>query len=155
MASAAPSSLPAAAHRRASAIIARIAVRVTIAFIAVVAIAWLAVGYRSVVLGERGERLAERPGQNAAQVREAERTLERARFLNLNTRPLLVEGLLLARHGRYQEGIDLLEKGVQREPDNVVAWGILAQATARRDPARSQEAQRQIARLSPPVGRQD
>jgi predicted Zn-dependent protease len=112
---------------------------------------WLALGYRSTDLGEDGERLAERPGQTPAQVREAEDTLERARFLNPDTRPLLVEGLLLATHGRYDEGIDLLERGVRREPDNVVAWGVLAQATSRRDPARSREARAEIRTLSPPV----
>jgi predicted Zn-dependent protease len=124
-----------------------------VAVLAVAAIAWLALGYRSTVLSERGERLAERPDQSAAEVREAERTLERARFLNPDTRPLLAEGLLLATHGRYDEGIRLLERGVQREPDNPVAWGVLARATARRDPARSREARAEVRRLSPPVER--
>jgi Flp pilus assembly protein TadD len=125
--------------------------RVTAAVLAVAAIAWLAIGYRSTELSEDGERLAERPDQSGAQVREAERTLERARVLSPDTRPLLVEGLLLATHGRYDEGIGLLERAVRREPDNVVAWGVLAQATARRDPARAREARVEIRRLSPPV----
>ena len=123
------------------------------AVLAIAAIAWLALGYRSTVLSDRGERLAERPDQTAAQVREAEGTLDDARFLNPDTRPLFVEGFLLATHRRYEEGIDLLEQGVRREPDNVVGWGILAQATARRDPARSREARAEILRLSPPVDR--
>jgi predicted Zn-dependent protease len=128
-----------------------VAQRLTVAVLAIAAIAWLALGYRSTVLSERGARLAERPDQTAAQVREAESTLKDARFLNPDTRPLFVEGFLLATHGRYEEGLELLEQGVRREPDNVVGWGILAQATARRDPARSREARIQIARLSPPV----
>ena len=121
------------------------------AVLAIAAIAWLGLTYRSTVLSERGERQAERRDQTAAQVREAERTLEDARSLNPDTRPLFVEGFLLATHGRYEEGIDLLERGVRREPDNVVGWGILAQATARQDPARSREARAEILRLSPPV----
>ena len=121
------------------------------ALLAIAAIAWLAVGYRSTVLSDRGERLAERPDQTPAQVREAEDTLERARSLNPDTRPLFVEGFLLSTHGRYEEGVELIEEGVRREPDNVVGWGILAQATARRDPARSREARAEILRLSPPV----
>jgi hypothetical protein len=125
--------------------------RVTMAFLAVAAIVWLAVGYRSTMLSERGERLAERPGQTPGQLRDAEDALRRARFLNSDTRPLLAEGLLLATHGRYNQGVELLERGVRREPDNVVAWGVLAQATARRDPARSREARVEIRRLSPPV----
>jgi predicted Zn-dependent protease len=132
-----------------------VAQRVTVGVLAIAAIAWLALGYRSAVLSDRGERLAGRPGQSAAQVREAERTLEDARFLNPDTRPLFVEGFLLSTHSRYEQGVALLEEGVRREPDNVVGWGILAQATARRDPARSREARIQIARLSPPVNESD
>lgn len=125
--------------------------RVLVALLAIAAIVWLALGYRSTDLSEDGERLAERPDQTPAQVREAEDTLERARFLNSDSRPLLLEGLLLATYNRYDEGIELLERGVRREPDNVVGWGLLAQATASRDPARSREARAEILRLSPPV----
>ena len=125
--------------------------RVLVALLAIAAIVWLALGYRSTGLSEDGERLAERPGQSPAQVRGAERTLERARFLNSDSRPLFVEGLLLATYRRYDEGVELLERGVRREPDNVVGWGMLAQATARKDPARSREARAKILRLSPPV----
>jgi hypothetical protein len=132
-----------------------VAQRVMVALLAIAAIAWLAVSYRSTVLSDRGERLAERPGQSPAQMREAEPTLQDARSLNPDTRPLFVEGFLLSTHGRYEHGIELLEEGVRREPDNVVGWGILAQATARRDPARSREARVQIARLSPPVSEAD
>jgi predicted Zn-dependent protease len=132
-----------------------LAQRVTVGVLAIAALAWLALGYRSTVLSDRGERLAERPDQSAAQVREAERTLEDARFLNPDTRPLFAEGFLLSTHRRYEQGLELLEEGVRREPDNVVGWGILARATARRDPARSREARIQIARLSPPVDESD
>ena len=125
--------------------------RVLVALLAIAAIVWLALGYRSTDLSEDGERLAERPDQTPAQVREAEDTLERARFLNSDSRPLLLEGLLLATHGRYEEGTRLLERAVQREPDNVVAWGVLAQATTRRDAARARQARAEIRRLSPPV----
>jgi cytochrome c-type biogenesis protein CcmH/NrfG len=125
--------------------------RVLVALLAIAAIVWLGIGYRSTVLGERGERLAGRPDQTPAHVRDVERTLERARFLNPDTRPLLAEGVLLAAHGRYDEGVDLLEQSVRREPDNVVAWGVLAEATARRDPARSRDARAEVRRLSPPV----
>jgi len=128
-----------------------VALRAAVAVLAIVAVAWLALGYRSTDLSEDGERLAARPDQTPAQVREAEDTLERARFLSPDTRPLLVEGLLLATHGRYDEGVGLLERAVRREPDNVVAWGILAQATQRRDAPRAREARAEIRRLSPPV----
>jgi hypothetical protein len=131
-----------------------VAVRVVIALVALLAIAWLAINLRGYTLSERGERLAATATATPAQVREAEQALEDARVLNPDTRPLLVEGSLLAAQGgrRAQEGIDLLERAVRQEPDNVVAWGVLAEATQRLDPARSRQARRRARELSPPVG---
>jgi hypothetical protein len=129
------------------------AVRLAIAVVAVLAIAWLGINLRGYTLSERGERLAATPNATPAQVREAEDDLEDARFLNPDTRPLLVEGSLLAAQGgtRAREGLALLERAVRREPDNLVAWGVLADATRRLDPARSRQARRRARELSPPV----
>ena len=129
------------------------AARIGIAVVAVVALAWLAVNLRGLELSERGERLAATPNPTPAQVAEAERALENARFLNPDTRPLLVEGSLLAAQGgrRAHAGIELLELAVRREPDNLVAWAVLASATQRIDPARSRAARERARELSPPV----
>ena len=129
------------------------AARLLIAVAAVLALAWLGLALREFGLSERGERLAANPDATPAQIEEAEDALEDARFLNPDTRPLLVEGSLLAAHGgrRAREGIELLELAVRREPDNLVAWGVLADATRRLDPARSRAARRRALRLSPPV----
>jgi predicted Zn-dependent protease len=124
--------------------------RVALAALALVALAYLTIGLRNVVLAERGERLAALLGPTAAQVDEAERLLERARMLDPDTRPLLVEGRLLAAQGR-PEGRALLERAVEREPDNVVAWSVLAEATRAAAPARSQAALARMRELSPPV----
>jgi predicted Zn-dependent protease len=130
-----------------------VAARVAVAVVALVVLAWLGINLRGLGLSERGERLAATPNATPAQVAEAERALEDARFLNPDTRPLLVEGSLLAARGgrRAREGIELLEQAVRREPENVVAWGVLASATRRLDPARSREARRRARELSPPV----
>ena len=127
--------------------------RVLIAVLAVAAIAWLAIGLRGLGLSERGERLSVAPGATPAQVDEAARLLEDARFLNPDVRPLLAKGsLLVARGGRRApEGVALLEEAVRREPDNVVAWGVLASATRRVDPERSRAARARADELSPPV----
>ena len=124
--------------------------RVALAAVALLALAALAVGLRNVDLAERGERLAALPDPTAAQVDEAADLLERARLLDPDTRPLLVEGGLLAARG-YDEGRALLERAVEREPDNVLAWSVLAAATRAADPARSRAARARMRELSPPV----
>jgi predicted Zn-dependent protease len=124
--------------------------RAAVVAVALLALAYLAVGLRNVVLAERGERIAALPEPGAAQVDEAEDLLERARLLDPDTRPLLVEGSLLAARGS-DEGRALLERAVEREPDNVLAWSVLAEAMREVDPARSREAQARMRELSPPV----
>ncbi len=124
--------------------------RVALAAVALLALAYLTVALRNVVLAERGERLAALPHPTPAQVDEAEDLLERARLLDPDTRPLLVEGRLLALNGR-EEGRALLERAVEREPDNVLAWSVLANVTQQTDPARSRAAQARMRELSPPI----
>ena len=124
-----------------------------IAVLALVAIAWLAVNLRGVDRFESGERLGLAPNATDAQVDEAARLIEDARFLNPDTRPLLTEGALLVAHGgdRVQEGLGLLEEAVHAEPDNVVAWAVLSSATRRLDPTLSRLARARADALSPPV----
>jgi predicted Zn-dependent protease len=127
--------------------------RVLIAVLALAALGWLGVSLRGLDLSERGERLALAPDATPAQVDEAARLLEDARFLNPDVRPLVAKGALLAARGgrRAPEGVALLEEAVRREPDNVVAWGVLASATRRLDPERSRAARARARELSPPV----
>jgi predicted Zn-dependent protease len=125
--------------------------RVALAAVALLVLAYLAVGLRNVVLAERGERLAAVENPTAAQVDEAERLLERARLLDPDTRPLLAEAALLTAHGSRREGRALVERAVRREPDNVLAWGVLADLTRESDPARSRAAEVRRRALSPPV----
>jgi hypothetical protein len=128
--------------------------RVLLAVLSVAAIAWLGVSLRGYDLYERGERLAFAPGGGQAPVEEAARLLEDSRFLNPDTRPLLTKGALLVARGEGrapEEGVALIEEAVRREPDNVVAWAVLASATRRLDPERSRAARARADELSPPV----
>ena len=121
--------------------------------VALLAFAWLGVNLRGYEKLEDGQRLAFAPDASDASAEEAARLLEDARFLNPDTRPMLAKGaLLVARGGAgVSEGRALLEEAVRREPDNVVAWGVLASATRRLDPRRSREARARARALSPPV----
>jgi hypothetical protein len=127
--------------------------RILLAVVAVAALAWLAVSLRGYDHFVRGERLGFAPHATQAQADQAARLLEDARFLNPDTRPLLSKGALLVARGgrRTQEGLALLEQGVRREPDNVLAWGVLASATRRLDPQRSRAARARADELSPPL----
>jgi predicted Zn-dependent protease len=125
--------------------------RVALVVLALLVLAYLAVGLRNVVLADRGERIAALDDPTGSQIEDAERALEDARFLDPDTRPLLVEGALLAANGRGEEGRALIERAVEREPDNVLAWSVLAQVTSEADPARSRAARARMRELSPPV----
>jgi predicted Zn-dependent protease len=129
-----------------------VAGRVALATVALLALAYLSIGYRNVVLAERGARLAALENPTNAEVAEAEDLLQRARLLDPDTRTLLVEGGLLAAQGR-DEGRALIERAVEREPDNVLAWSVLAAVTREADPARSRAARARMRELSPPVPR--
>jgi predicted Zn-dependent protease len=127
--------------------------RVAIAAVAVLAIAWLGINLRGYDRFEDGQRLALAPNATDATAEQAERLLQDARFLNPDTRPTIAKGALLVARGgaRVKEGMALLEKAVREEPDNVVAWSVLASATRRLDPRRSREARARATELSPPV----
>jgi predicted Zn-dependent protease len=131
------------------------AARVAVVAVAVLALAWLGVNLRGFDRFESGQRLALAPGATDASARQAAQLLEDARFLNPDTRPIIARGsLLVARGGAgVKEGRALLEEAVRSEPDNVVAWAVLASATRRLDPQRSRQARARALELSPPVPR--
>jgi predicted Zn-dependent protease len=129
--------------------------RIVVVAVAVLALAWLGVNLRGFDRFESGQRLALAPNATDASARQAADLLEDARFLNPDTRPMIAKGsLLVARGGAgVKEGRALLDEAVRREPDNVVAWAVLASATRRLDPQRSRQARARALELSPPVPR--
>lgn len=125
--------------------------RAGLAAAALLVVAYLGIALRDTVLTERGEHIARLTTATPAEIGAARRDLERARFLNPDTRPLIAEGELLIAHGDVRSGVAWLERAVRREPENALDWGLLASATARSDPERSRQATAEARRLSPPV----
>jgi predicted Zn-dependent protease len=124
------------------------AVRVLLVAAAAAAVVWLALGYGASRDEARGTALASKPGRLADSVS----ALRNARAHNHDTAPLVLEAQaeIFAKHpGR---AIPLLDTVVRREPANVQAWGLLADAADHADPVRAAAARARVLALSPPVG---
>lgn len=122
----------------------------------------VAAGVAAVFIGfglhsARLERSAERTGFRApetltpARIAHAVDLFERARKRNPDTLPAVNEAALLARVGQQKRAIGLLRDVVDKEPDNVTAWVLLAQAATGSDPALAERAAARARKLNPPV----
>lgn len=121
---------------------------------AALAAAWLALGFRSAVLEERGGAAVERAtfgGLPAGEVDRARSWLQRARRFSADAGPLVVEGRLLFFSGRTAQAADIGERVVALEPENFEGWALLYAASRGRDPERAAEAFRAIRELNPPA----
>ncbi len=123
--------------------------RIVLAFVALVAAAWLAVAFRDARLQGSGLELAKLPVDrlDAATVNEADDRLRRARLLNPDRTLAYHRGVLLLRTDRRDEGVRRIERYLRDEPDNREAWGILSAATVRTRPALSRRALRRFRQL--------
>jgi hypothetical protein len=125
-------------------------VRCALVLFALLAGAWLVVGYRAVELESDGQLVFERVAQKsvtAGAVEDALDKLRDARTLNLDKSPLIAEGVLLASVTRPDEARKLARRVVADEPDNLEAWRLMyVLATDRRE---EREARRRVAELNP------
>jgi hypothetical protein len=93
--------------------------------LAIVAGAWLVVGYRAVELEADATTVTpagERVEISSDESNHALTSLRRARLLSMDKAPLLSEGLLLFATGHREEGLTLVERVVSEEPDNLDGW---------------------------------
>jgi hypothetical protein len=128
--------------------------RLLLVAVAILAAAWLALGYRSAVLESRGAAAVDRAtfdGLPAGEVKRARDWLRRARRFSADAGPLIIEGRLLAFAGRTAQAADIGERVVAMEPENFDGWALLYVASRGRDPERAAEAFRAIRRLNPPA----
>lgn len=139
-------------------LLARIAVTLAALAIAV----WCAVGLRSAKLEEDGTEVArrfalaglagERPdAAGRRELAQAAKDLDRAAWLNPDQRPRVYRASSLFLLGETARATDLAREVVDREPDNLEAWTLIAYAARGRAPDLVEEAGRAIARLNPQV----
>ena len=119
---------------------------------AIAAVAWLTLSYRSERLQTEVER-AVLKGENipAAEARTALRKARQARALQPDSRPKLVEWLLLRFLRRNREAENLALEIVRNEPANAQAWFVLAENAG--DPGLAREARRRFRSLHPSPAR--
>ena len=128
--------------------------RVLLVAAAVLAAAFLALGFRSAVLESRGAAAVDRAtfrSLPAAEVARAQSRLRSARRFSTDAGPLVTEGRLLFFAGRTAQAADIGERVVALEPENFDGWALLYSATRGRDPERAAEAFRAIRELNPPA----
>ena len=118
--------------------------RLAVAVVAVLVIAWLAVMERSV--RRQADGLAAAQSHRFA---AADDDFRAAGTLNPSTAPDVSRALLYQRAGRHARAAALLEDVVRREPDNLTAWGLLYTFTKDQDPATAARALSARKRLDP------
>jgi hypothetical protein len=103
-------------------------IRCALVALAIVAGAWLVVGYRAVDLEAEAGTVPSLDGNTSlspAELEHARSALRDARLLSVDKEPLLNEGLLLFATGRREEGLAIAEGVVAEEPNYVEGWTAL------------------------------
>lgn len=122
--------------------------RVVIAVIAALLVAWFAVLARDELIGTRAtSRVGENVALSKPAWRDALADLRRADLLNPGTEFRRARAATLILHDR-PAAERLAESILRSEPDNLEVWSILMAATRGRKPARFEEALRHFRRLS-------
>ena len=121
--------------------------RIVLIVAALLAGAWLAVQERAARAEVGLTKIAFENGDPAG----PERLLAADRRLNPDQRPELFEAVILGRQGDFRGAVAALQRVTRAEPENIEAWGLLASAAKRTDPALAAEAQARARELSPPI----
>jgi predicted Zn-dependent protease len=128
-------------------------VRVLLVVVAVLTGAWLVHGLLPIRDQQAGlAAVSAHDGRTPQQrVARARRLLERAAAHSRSTDPDIHLAELDVFTGHPKQAVRRLDTVVAREPANLSAWQLLAQAARRVDPASAARAQARVQRLSPPV----
>lgn len=83
----------------------------------------------------------------------AVRLFERARANTPDSTPITLEAGLLIRVGRDRQALSMLEPLVRREPQNLTAWVLIADAAGSTDPVLARTAVARARALNPLAAR--
>ena len=124
--------------------------RVLLALVAVLVLAWVGILYRNYEVGRDAALLAFfGPAKTqAARERDLDR-LDDAQLLDPNAYWKIARANYQLAIGDRRDAVAAAEELVGNEPENIFAWGTLARATRRSDPARAREAAAEVRRLNP------
>jgi predicted Zn-dependent protease len=127
--------------------------RIVFAGVAVLAAAGIGAGLDSALLQRDAQLAGFRAPESLtpAKIAHAADLFERARRRNPDTLPAVNEAALLARVGQERRAVGILREVIDKEPDNLTAWVILAGAAAKSDPGLAARAAARARTLNPPV----
>jgi hypothetical protein len=126
---------------------ARVFARILLVALTLTAGGWLAVQARAARAEQGLTKIAFENGNLA----DAKRLLAADRRLNPDHRADLFEAVILGRQGDFRGAVVAIQRVTRAEPENIEAWGLLASAAKRSDPALAAEAGARARELSPPV----
>jgi hypothetical protein len=131
--------------------VAALAVRIALAIVAVLLMAWSVVLFRDERIGREAEgRVLHEPRMSQSEWARSLAQLRQAELLNPGTEwDTLRAAALVLRDKRA--ALRVADSVVSREPENLNAWIVVLNATRGRDARRSAQAVAQIRHLSPPV----
>ena len=122
--------------------------RVAVVVIAVAVLAWLAVMERDVRLQARASDETHH-GATPGELNAAAAHLRGATFLNPDATPDIARAVVENARGQRELAIALIEQVVAREPENLLAWQVLALYARGNDPAALRRALDARRRLDP------
>ena len=125
--------------------------RVTLIAVALAVALWSAIGFRDAKLLDQGRdrALLVTSHTSAAQVRDIDRELKRAEWLNPDVLPIMYRGGMRLISGHPRAALPFLERAVSRAPQDLTSNVLLYRALSAVDPRRAKQQARRIHDLSP------
>ena len=124
--------------------------RATLVVLAAAAIAYYALGIRSLQLEDDAVKLATSFDLTAADAERAEDLLDRAGRYDPREDNEIRKAELRIFSGEPERALELLDGVVKREPENVVAWILIVRAAdLAREPGVAERARARVAELNP------
>ena len=124
--------------------------RLLVSALAVVLIAWFVLGARQAHDLNQATAIAQASTVSAAQARQADQLLDSAATLNPDREVDLTRAAIALDRNDIRRARLITERVTRAEPENIVAWDLLAQASQKDRPLLAR-AYLQLTRLQPPL----